>query len=112
MGAPVEANWPFNEPEDTEVITLERIVRGGSPILLVTHDAEDGCWQFLDGEHIFEEDGEVLCLGEIVQFDPTLCQLADLPAGWYAWRFSPDQAWRRAEGEPPSVPDSQQADLS
>ena len=48
-------DWLFGDPEETEVITLERILRGVSPLLLVTHDLEDAGWQFLDGEHVFEE---------------------------------------------------------
>ncbi len=35
-------DWPFDDPEETEVITLERILRGESPLLLVTHDLDDG----------------------------------------------------------------------
>jgi hypothetical protein len=95
------ADWPFDEPEETEVIALRRVLRGDCPLLLVTHDEDDGSWQFLDGEHVFEEDAAVVCLGEMVQLDPSVGALADLPAGWYAWRSDPDQPWQRAEGEPP-----------
>jgi predicted adenylyl cyclase CyaB len=101
----MDSTWPFGEPEETEVITLERILRGESSVLLVTHDEEDGAWQFLDGEHVFEDDGAVVRLGEMVQFDPSLGPLGDLPAGWYAWRPSPGRPWQRAAGEPPVTPD-------
>jgi len=95
-------DWPFDDPEETEVITLERILRGESPLLLVTHDLDDGAWQFLDGEHVFEDDGVTVLLGEMVQFDASLEPLADLPPGWYAWRTAPDEPWQRTEGEPRS----------
>jgi predicted adenylyl cyclase CyaB len=36
----------------------------------------------------------------MIQLDPTLAALADLPAGWYAWRVAPGTPWQRAEGEP------------
>src|SRR4051812_30835929 len=101
----MNAHWPFGDPEETEVITLERILQGRSSVLLVTHDEDDGAWQFLDGEHVFEDDGAVVCLGEMVQLDPGLGQLGDLPVGWYAWRPEPGQPWRRAEGESPVMPD-------
>lgn len=84
------------------MITLARILRGESPLRLVSHDGDDGCWQFLDGEHVFEEDAVVVGLGEMVQFDPTLRELADLPEGAFAWRSAPDQRWQRAHGEPPA----------
>ena len=101
----MNSDWPFTDPEETEVITLERILQGRSSVLLVTHDEEDGAWQFLDGEHVFEDDGAVVCLGEMVQLDPSLGELGDLPVGWYAWRPEPGQPWRRAAGEPPVMPD-------
>ena len=92
--------WPFADPEETEVITLDRILRGESPLLLVTHDEDDGGWQFLDGEHVFEKDAVVVCLGEMAQFDPTLLELADLAAGSYGWRSGTDRPWSRAIGAP------------
>jgi len=90
--------WPFEESAEDEVITLDRIVSGEAPILLAARD-DDG-WQFLDGEHIFEEDARIVLLGEVVQFDPTLLALADLPIGWHARRAAPGEPWTRAEGEP------------
>jgi hypothetical protein len=94
-------DWPFDDPEDTEVFCLTRILRGTCPLLLVTHEEDDGSWQFLDGEHVFEKDAAIVCLGEMVQFDPSLRELAGLPLGWYAWRAGPDQTWQRAKGEKP-----------
>lgn len=95
--------WSFPDSEATAVITLERILDGRSSLLLVTHDREDGGWQFVDGEHVFEDDGVVVGLGEILQFDPSLNELADLPEGWYAWRTAPGQTWQRAEGDAPDA---------
>lgn len=92
------SQWPFEEPADDVAITLDRITTGESPILLVARD-DDG-WQFLDGEHIFEDDARIVLLGEAVQFDPSLLELADLPIGWHARRASPADPWTRAEGEP------------
>lgn len=96
-------SWPFSEPEDTEVITLGRIHGGESPLLLVTHDADDGEWQFLDGEHVFENDAVVARLGEMFQFDLSILEVADLPVGWYAWRAASGDPWQRESGEPPIV---------
>jgi hypothetical protein len=99
----MSTDWPFPEPENTQVITLDRILRGEALLRLVTHDEDDGSWQFLDGEHVLEEDALVVDLGEMTQFDPSLLQLAELPLGSYAWRGGPDQPWSRAAGEPPCV---------
>jgi len=97
-------DWPFADPPETEVITLGRVARGESPLRLVTHDDDDGSWQFLDGEHVAEEDALVIALGEMVQLDPSLASLADLPIGWHAWRDDGSHDWRRALGDPPSGP--------
>ncbi|WP_406693412.1 hypothetical protein V5E97_20520 [Singulisphaera sp. Ch08] len=97
----MNTSWNFTDDESTEVITLDRILRGESELRLVTHDDDDGSWQFLDGEHVLEENALVVDLGEMTQFDPTLLELADLPRGSYAWRASRDHPWSRAVGEPP-----------
>lgn len=97
-------SWPFADPPETEVITLERILDGRSPILLVTHDEDDdeSSWQFLDGEQVFEDDGVTVLLGEMVQFDPSLIELANLPRGWHARRSAPGRPWVRALENPSS----------
>ncbi len=92
------AAWPFREPPDAEAITLDRVLAGEAPILLAARD-DDG-WQLLDGEHVFEADAAVVLLGEIVQFDPSLLELAELPVGWHARREEPGAPWVRREGEP------------
>jgi hypothetical protein len=97
------ADWPFAEPEGTEVIALRRVLRGEAPLRLVSHDEDDGSWQFLDGEHVVEDDATVVLLGEMLQFDPSLAALAGLPPGWYAYRLGREGPWKRAPGEPPSV---------
>ena len=88
-------DWPFADPPDAEVIVLTRILRGESALRLVTHDADDGAWQFLDGEHVFEDDASVALLGELAQFDPSILDLADLPPGWQAHREAADGPWVR-----------------
>lgn len=96
----MELNWRFKDDPDTEVFTLARIIDGEATIRLVTHDAEDGAWQFLDGEAVLTSDGAMAALGEMVAVDASLSELADLPLGWYAWRDAPDSPWERHEGEP------------
>jgi hypothetical protein len=98
---PLADEWPFSEPGDARVITLERILQGGSAVRLVTHDEDEPRWQFLDGEHVFEDDAVVVLLGEMVQLDPSLIALAGLPVGTHAWRSGPEGGWVRGTGDPP-----------
>lgn len=66
----------------------------------VTHDLSNGAWQMV-GETGIESGGpELACLHQMVERDPTLAELADLPKGWYALRTAPGEPWERFEQEP------------
>src|SRR5579872_916841 len=58
--------WPFAEAENTATITLKRTVNRTKPILRVSHDIDDGGWQFLDGGTVTEADASVVSLREIL----------------------------------------------
>ena len=88
-------NWPFTDPENLLVFTLKRITRGESPILRVTHDEDDGGWQFLDGGEVSTEDASLFSLRTMTRIDPSVLELADLPPGWVAERASPGEPWQR-----------------
>ncbi len=88
--------WPFEDSQNVAVITLEKIMNRQSSVLYVTHDAEDGMWQFLDGDEVNEEEARLISLMEMVNIDSTLTQLYDLPRGWMAWRENEESEWLRA----------------
>lgn len=89
------SNWPFDDKPNTASITTRQVLEG-APILLVTHDADDGGWQFLCGTTNDPEDARIVGLGRMYARDATLGELADMPEGWRAWRASPEAAWQRA----------------
>jgi len=97
------SKWPFDDPKNCATFTTRRIMEIGWPVLLVTHDG-DGYWQFHDGGDVQSADAMIVALHEIVSRDPTLCEVADLPPGWRAFRDSPGGPWRR-ERKPPDPPD-------
>ena len=80
-----------------------RVVSLGQPILAVAHDHQ-GEWQVLHGD--LEPDDQIaqICMACAVKRDPTLTQLADLPAGWIATRKSRHKPWKREELEQPHDP--------
>jgi hypothetical protein len=92
--------WPFANPKNETVITLKSIVSGVKPILRVSHDADDGGWQFLDGSDVTEKDASIVSLEEITRMDPSVLELADLPPGWYAFRAAPSAKWQRGKRTP------------
>ena len=87
--------WPFADPENVAVFTTRSIVRDKQPILLVTHDADDGSWQFHEGGTPEPRDAMIVSLREMYLIDPTIAQLTDLPLGWHAWRRVPGDPWQR-----------------
>lgn len=89
--------WPFTDPENVAVITTNNIMKRERPILYVTHDEDDGMWQFLEGGKVREEDARILSLKQIINMNPGLSQLCDLPLGWAASRENKDSQWFRAK---------------
>jgi hypothetical protein len=57
-------------------------------ILLVSHDVEDHAWQFTGSTDGNLENARIIALQEAVELDPSVLELADLPAGWQAVRES------------------------
>lgn len=92
--------WPFDSPENTGAISCRHILEGSRPILYVTHDEDDGGWQFLCGEAHELEDARVVCLGCMVSADRSLAELADLPLGRCASRDTGSSSWVRALNPP------------
>jgi hypothetical protein len=86
--------WPFSDPRKVAVFTTKSILERRVPILMVTHDEEDGAWQFLDGSTPMMEDGRIMGLEEIVSRDNSILELANLPEGWMAIRSSPSSPWK------------------
>jgi hypothetical protein len=94
-GITVDNEWPFKDPKNLASISIRQIIVDGAPILRVSHDEDDGCWQFLGWETPKEEDAMVVGLSTVVDSDPSIKQLADLPVGWRAWRRSYKEPWVR-----------------
>ena len=90
-----QTDWFFDEPMNVAAITTRQVIHDGCPILLVSHDADDGSRQFLTGRAFSAADGMIVALHEIVMHDPTVCELAYLPLGWEAHRDSVGSPWRR-----------------
>jgi len=89
----------FNEELNVMVITTKKILNKKSPILFVSHDADDGMWQFLDGKEANFDEAMIVGLEEIVNIDNSLNDIADLELGWYAWRETRTGNWIRAKNE-------------
>src|SRR6266436_1510850 len=89
--------WPFLDPPNTAVFTSVRILDEGDWVHYVTHDEEDGAWQFHPSHGPSDmKEAAIVSLRSMVDLDPRIEELADLPLGWHAWRDSADAPWARA----------------
>ena len=87
--------WPFDDAENTAVFTTHYVLDLGHPVVRVTHDREDGAWQFHSSEGKANAKVRIVGLGEMVDLDRSLVDLADLPLGWVATRAGIGSSWER-----------------
>jgi len=79
-------SWPFEGlSTDTGVFTTRQVLEGLEPVREVYHD-HNGDWQFLCGTTLNTEDLKLVCLGCMVETDPTIGELSDMPPGWCGTR--------------------------
>lgn len=95
MAAVTAPDWPFDDPRSASVFTVRPVMERVAPILLVTHDEEDGAWQFLTGQPVTMDQSMIVALHEVYAVDPTLRTIADLPLGWEASRETLGSPWSR-----------------
>ena len=88
-------NWKFPDDPHARVFLSESVHKGTEPVTYVSHDTEDGAWQFL-GDSMSDGGGPVTsCFHHPIDCDPSLAELSDLPLGWYAGRGRVGEPWTR-----------------
>jgi hypothetical protein len=88
-------DWKFSDPPHTGVFTTKRIMNNEEPVVYVSHDPEDGAWQFHGTSESTKESISYVCLHHIVDKDSSINELHDLPIGWCAWRTKHSDQWVR-----------------
>jgi len=89
-----ESAFPFADSENLATITCRHVMNDNKPILLVSHDLEDGMWQFLCGSNSHDEaDAMVVALSEVYYHDMSVGAIRGLPPGSIAERDSIDSDW-------------------
>ena len=89
--------WPFADAPNVVVFTSKSVIEDGDWIHYVSHDEDDGAWQFLSvhGAPEMEADSRIVLLRNMVARDPSLNEIANLPLGWIAWRDNALGEWKR-----------------
>ena len=85
--------YPFAESPNTACITCCHIMDGTDYIRFVSHDDEDGMWQFLCGREHETEDARLVSLESIFEIDNSVGELADMPCGHKAERDTQSSIW-------------------
>ena len=91
----MDKDWPFDQDKNVAALTTRQVLREGHPILRVVHYADDDSWAFTCGTTTDPNDSLVVSMKRIVELDPTLLSIADLPPGWGAWRDVTGPSWSR-----------------
>ncbi|MDN3657233.1 hypothetical protein QWZ08_16405 [Ferruginibacter paludis] len=85
----------FRDPDNTAVFTTKFITIDKKVITRVTHEKEDGAWQFFSDDNFdsFEDVAKVVGLGEVIKIDSTVLELADMQKGYFATRQTKGDKW-------------------
>ena len=88
----------FPESElNKSVFTTKFVMNKNSPVVYVAHDT-DGDWQFFGPEdNIKDEDVMIVSLEQMIDHDPSLRSLYDLPVGMNASRSKKGEEFRRSK---------------
>lgn len=88
-------DWPFDQARNVVAITTNQVVYKNYPILTVAHYEDDHSWAFTCGTTNKSEDLLLVIMGKVVDIDPSLKTISDLPPGWRASRKSISDEWVR-----------------
>ena len=85
--------YTFYDDPDTAAIICCHITENKSPILYVSHDEDDGMWQFLCGKEHEIDEARLVSLQWVFDLDNSISSLKDMPCGCYAERITQNDDW-------------------
>lgn len=87
-------NFPFKYPENQATIVCKHVIENEKDISLVTHDSDDGMWQFLCSEtHESINDALLVALSTPYKLDKSIASIADMKEGYQAVRKNRNSEW-------------------
>ena len=87
--------FKFSSPKNEACFTCTHVMKEKKPILYVSHDEDDGGWQFLCGaENHEDKDAMIVSLLNIVERDPSVNALYEMPEGVCAERSDQNGEWK------------------
>lgn len=97
------SDWPFDQPRNCATFVTRHVIEGVEPILFVSHDADDHGWSFVGVTNVNLSDARLVALSRILDLDPSISEIADLPPGWDASRDAIGRPWTRSPSPPDEV---------
>lgn len=85
--------YPFYDAPNTAAIICCHIIENNMPVLYVSHDEDDGMWQFLCGQSHELDEARVVSLKSVFDLDNSVGVLKDMPYGYYAERKTQEDIW-------------------
>ncbi|MBK9585906.1 MAG: hypothetical protein IPO55_08430 [Alphaproteobacteria bacterium] len=92
------APWRWDQGPNAPALTTYHVLNG-SPILRVTHYADDSSWAFLCGKTDDIAEALLVPMERAVSLDPTLAAVNDLQPGWSAYRSAIGSPWSREKND-------------
>ena len=86
--------FPFADAPDTAAIVCCHVLEEGAPITYVSHDGDDGMWQFLCGGLHETADAWLVSLYSVWKRDESVGLSCEMPPGFIAWRAGAEDEWR------------------
>ena len=90
----VNIDFPFLDAPNTACIMCRHVMDKEKAITYISHDADDGMWQFLCEDAHSEEDARIVTLYEAYLIDKTVGQVADMPCGCCISRKNGSENWK------------------
>lgn len=86
--------YKFDAPENTACFVCDHVMHRQRPILFVTHEKEDGYWQFLCGQMDHTDANiKIISLRQATDIDQSINDLYEMPLGIGAERKSVQDKW-------------------
>lgn len=85
--------FPFSDAPNTATIVCSHIMEEHEPVLYVSHDEDDGMWQFLCGRQHDESEARIVSLYSVFMQEHSIAELSEMPCGYFAERESRDSEW-------------------
>ena len=89
------SEYKFQDTENTACFVCDHVLNKERPILNITHDLEDGFWQFMCGQNDHDEsNAKIISLKQATEIDNTINDLYEMPLGVGAERVSIKDKWK------------------